>query len=65
MDSAVGADASVDADVPVDSGVDAAPGEQCDLPADCVATFDSDAHKFALHQLKTVLGAEVTGTPTG
>ncbi len=36
-----------------------------EVPADCVATFDSDAHKFALHQLKTVLGAEVTGTPAG
>ncbi len=36
-----------------------------EVPADCVATFDSDAHKFALHQLKTALGAEVTGTPTG
>ncbi len=36
-----------------------------EVPADCVATFDSDAHKFALHQLKTVLGAEVTGAPIG
>ena len=35
------------------------------VPADCVATFDSDAHKFALHQLKTVLGAQVTGAPVG
>lgn len=35
-----------------------------EVPADCVATFDPDAHKFALHQLKTVLGAEVTDTVT-
>jgi nicotinamidase/pyrazinamidase len=31
----------------------------------CVATFDAEAHKFALQQLKTVLGAEVTGAPVG
>ena len=36
-----------------------------EVPADCVATFDPEAHKFALQQLKTVLGAEVTGTPVG
>lgn len=36
-----------------------------EVPADCVTTFDTGAHKFALHQLKTVLGAEVTGTPAG
>jgi nicotinamidase-related amidase len=36
-----------------------------EVPADCVATFDADAHEFALHQLKTVLGAEVTGTAVG
>jgi nicotinamidase/pyrazinamidase len=36
-----------------------------EVPADCVATFDPDAHKFALHQLTTVLGAEVTGDPAG
>jgi nicotinamidase/pyrazinamidase len=36
-----------------------------EVPADCVATFDPDAHKFALHQLKTVLGAEVPGAPVG
>ncbi len=36
-----------------------------EVPADCVTTFDPDAHKFALHQLKTVLGAEVTGAPIG
>ena len=36
-----------------------------EVPADCVATFDAEAHRFALNQLKTVLGAEVTGTPVG
>jgi len=36
-----------------------------EVPADCVATFDPEAHRFALHQLKTVLGAEVTGAPVG
>jgi len=36
-----------------------------EVPADCVATFDAEAHEFALHQLKTVLGAEVTGAPVG
>ncbi len=32
-----------------------------EVPAECVTTFDPEAHKFALSQLKTVLGAEVTG----
>jgi nicotinamidase-related amidase len=32
-----------------------------EVPADCVATFDADAHKFALRQMRTVLGANVTG----
>jgi nicotinamidase-related amidase len=36
-----------------------------EVPADCVATFDAEAHKFALHQLRTVLGAQVTGAPVG
>jgi nicotinamidase/pyrazinamidase len=36
-----------------------------EVPADCVATFDPEAHQFALSQLKTVLGAEVTGAPGG
>ena len=36
-----------------------------EVPADCVATFDPEAHEFALQQLKTVLGAEVTGAPVG
>ncbi len=36
-----------------------------EVPADCVATFDPEAHKFALRQIKTVLGAEVPGAPVG
>ena len=36
-----------------------------EVPADCVATFDPEAHRFALQQLKTVLGAQVTGAPVG
>jgi nicotinamidase/pyrazinamidase len=34
-----------------------------EVPADCVATFDPDAHVFALQQMQTVLGAQVTGLP--
>lgn len=36
-----------------------------EVPADCVATFDADAHRFALNQLQTVLGAEVSGIAAG
>lgn len=32
-----------------------------EVPADCVATFDADAHAFALKELQNVLGAKVTG----
>lgn len=32
-----------------------------EVPVDCVATFDPDAHTFALRQMQTVLGANVTG----
>jgi len=32
-----------------------------EVPADCVATFDPEAHDFALKQMQTVLGANVTG----
>ena len=32
-----------------------------EVPADCVATFDPDAHIFALKQMQSVLGANVTG----
>jgi len=34
-----------------------------EVPADCVATFDPDAHAFALKEMQTVLGANVTGLP--
>lgn len=30
------------------------------VPADCVATFDPDAHRFALDHMRRVLGARVT-----
>src|SRR5438093_3680398 len=32
-----------------------------EVPADCVATFDPDAHSFALEQMQSVLGANVIG----
>lgn len=35
-----------------------------EVPADCVATFDPQAHEFALQQMEKVLGARVTGVPT-
>lgn len=31
-----------------------------EVPADCVATFDPEAHQFALQQMEKVLGAKVT-----
>lgn len=31
-----------------------------EVPADCVATFDADAHGWALSHLKKILGAQVT-----
>lgn len=31
------------------------------VPADCVATFDPQAHRFALDHMRRVLGATVTG----
>ena len=34
-----------------------------EVPAECVATFDPEAHQFALRQMETVLGAKVTGAP--
>ena len=34
-----------------------------EVPADCVATFDPDAHAFALRQMQTVLGVNVIGLP--
>ena len=32
-----------------------------EVPAECVATFDAEAHGFALEQMRSVLGVEVTG----
>ena len=32
-----------------------------EVPAECVATFDAGAHGFALEQMRSVLGVEVTG----
>jgi nicotinamidase/pyrazinamidase len=34
-----------------------------EVAADCVATFDPDAHAFALQQMQTVLGVNVIGLP--
>jgi nicotinamidase-related amidase len=34
-----------------------------EVPADCVATFDPEAHNFALEQMQSVLGANVIGLP--
>ncbi|MBI1885406.1 MAG: cysteine hydrolase [Chloroflexi bacterium] len=34
-----------------------------EVPADCVATFDPEAHTFALQQMEKVLGAKVVGAP--
>lgn len=34
-----------------------------EVPADCVATFDEEAHRFALKHLEKVLGAEVSNKP--
>jgi nicotinamidase-related amidase len=31
------------------------------VPTDCVATFDPQAHRFALDHMRRVLGATVTG----
>jgi nicotinamidase/pyrazinamidase len=34
------------------------------VPSDCVATFDPQAHRFALNHMRRVLGATVTGEVT-
>jgi nicotinamidase/pyrazinamidase len=34
-----------------------------EVPADCVATFDPEAHAFALREMQTVLGVNVIGLP--
>ena len=33
---------------------------QVEVPADCVASFDPDAHQWALRHLQRILGAKVT-----
>lgn len=33
---------------------------EVEVPADCVATFDPEAHEFALKEMESVLGAKVT-----
>lgn len=33
------------------------------VPADCVATFDQEAHRFALQHMEKILGAKVVGLP--
>ena len=33
---------------------------EVEVPADCVATFDAEAHGFALSQMESVLGVKVT-----
>ncbi|MFQ5879188.1 MAG: isochorismatase family cysteine hydrolase [Dehalococcoidia bacterium] len=33
-----------------------------EVPADCVATFDAEAHRFALEQMEKVLGARVVAS---
>jgi nicotinamidase/pyrazinamidase len=35
-----------------------------EVPADCVATFDQEAHRYALRHMERVLGAKVTGQRT-
>ena len=35
---------------------------EVEVPADCVATFDPEGHKWALRHLERVLGAKITGT---
>lgn len=32
-----------------------------EVPSDCVTSFDDEAHRHALEQMKSVLGAKVTG----
>jgi hypothetical protein len=33
------------------------------VPADCVATFDQEAHRYALQHIEKILGAKVVGLP--
>jgi len=34
-----------------------------EVPADCVATFDQEAHRYALRHMEKILGALITGPP--
>lgn len=34
-----------------------------EVPSDCVATFDEEAHRFALQHMEKILGARVVGEP--
>jgi len=34
-----------------------------EVPADCVATFDQEAHRYALQHMENILGARVVGLP--
>jgi nicotinamidase/pyrazinamidase len=34
-----------------------------EVPADCVATFDQEAHRYALRHMGKILGARVVGLP--
>jgi nicotinamidase/pyrazinamidase len=34
-----------------------------EVPADCVATFDQEAHRYALRHMEKILGARVVGLP--
>ncbi|MGQ9572160.1 MAG: cysteine hydrolase family protein [Dehalococcoidia bacterium] len=34
-----------------------------EVSADCVATFDEEAHRFALRHMEKILGARITGLP--
>ena len=36
-----------------------------EVPADCVATFDQEAHRYALQHMQKILGAKVVGLPAG
>lgn len=34
-----------------------------EVPADCVATFDQEAHRYALRHMEKILGAKIVGLP--
>jgi len=36
-----------------------------EVPADCVATFDQESHRYALQHMEKILGAKVAGLPAG